>query len=114
MSKEVVELFFKASETNEVDTAMECFAEDGVWIDPEGKVYAGDDIRPYLVKQIALLDDFTSKGITVNYTGFSEAGEHVFIGATVNAADGTELKRFVDIFTMRDGKIVVKDVFGKG
>ncbi|MCP2241553.1 nuclear transport factor 2 family protein [Lentzea aerocolonigenes] len=114
MSKEVVELFFKTSEANEVDSAMECFAEDGVWIDPDGKVYAGQEIRPYLEQQIGVLYDFNEKGITVNYTGIAEVGDTVFIGATVNAPDGTELKRFVDIFKMRDGKIVVKDVFGKG
>lgn len=114
MSKETVDLFFKASERSEVDTAMSCFAEDGVWIDPVGKEYRGEEIRTYLVQQIGVLHDFHSKGISVNYTGLAEVGDSVFIAATVNAADGTELKRFVDIFTMRDGKIVVKDVFGKG
>jgi hypothetical protein len=72
MSKEVVELFFKTSEANEVDNAMECFAEDGVWIDPDGKVYAGQEIRPYLEQQIGVLYDFNEKGITVNYTGIAD------------------------------------------
>jgi uncharacterized protein len=113
MSQDVVALFFKASEENEVDTAMDCFAEDGVWIDPDGKPYAGEEIRPYLIQQINVLYDFHKKGISVNYTPLAEIGDLVFIGATVNEADGTELRRFVDLFKVRDGKIVLKDVFAK-
>lgn len=114
MSKELVALFFKASEENEVDTAMSCFAEDGMWIDPEGKPYTGhNEIRPYLIQQIGVLYDFHSKGISVNYTELAEVGDIVFIGATVNAPDGSELRRFVDIFKVSNGKIVIKDVFAK-
>lgn len=114
MSKELVALFFKASEENEVDTAMNCFADDGVWICPEGRPYTGhDEIRPYLIQQIGVLYDFHKQGISVNYTELAEVGDTVFIGATVNAADGSEIRRFVDIFKIRNGKIVLKDVFAK-
>jgi ketosteroid isomerase-like protein len=111
---DVVTLFFRASEESRIETALDCFTEDGVWIDPAGKVYAGENIEPYLKQQIELLHDFHSSGISVNYTPMAEEGDRVYVGATVNQADGTELRRFVDVFTMRDGKILVKDVFAKG
>lgn len=111
---DVVALFFRASEESQIETALSCFTDDGVWIDPTGKVYAGEEIEPYLKQQIDLLHEFHSKGVTVNYTPLVEEGDRVYIGATVNQADGTELRRFVDVFTMRDGKILIKDVFAKG
>ncbi len=113
----LVEEFIRASEANEVQSALDLFAEDGVWIDPEGKVYRGEAIRPYLDQQIQLLYTFHDQGTTVNYTTSVEVAEAdqtwVYISATVNQADGTELRRFVDVFKLRGGKIVVKDVFSK-
>ncbi|MFD7668873.1 nuclear transport factor 2 family protein [Streptomyces sp. NPDC059788] len=114
MSKDIVDLFFKASHDSDVETAMSLFTEDGVWIDPTGKVYERHEIEAYLVQQIGVLHDFHSQGISVNYSEIvQDDADKVYISATVNAADGTELKRFVDMFVMRDGKIAVKDVFGK-
>ncbi|WP_436791223.1 nuclear transport factor 2 family protein [Yinghuangia sp. YIM S10712] len=118
MSKAVVELFFRASEREEVDTAMECFAKDGIWISPEGDepgtTYTMDTIREYLVQQIGVLREFERQGISVDYGEFVEAGDKVYIQATVRQPDGKVLNRFVDVFTMRDGKIAIKDVFRKG
>ena len=111
---DTVALFFKASEESEIETALSCFTDDGVWIDPNGKVYGGEDIEPYLKQQIELLHEFTGKGISVNYTPFVQEGDRVYVGATVNQADGTEVRRFVDVFVLRDGKIALKDVFAKG
>ncbi|WP_062216200.1 nuclear transport factor 2 family protein [Streptomyces sp. NBRC 109706] len=114
MSKEVVSLFFQASHDNDVETAMSCFAEDGIWVDPTGKVYERNEIKEYLVQQIGVLEDFHSQGVSVNYFDMVEAPDgRVYIGASVKAADGTEIRRFLDVFEMRDGKIAVKDVFGK-
>lgn len=110
---DVVALFFRASEESDIPTALDCFTEDGVWIDPDGKPYAGSDIEPYLRQQIDLLHQFNSKGVTVNYTPFVQEGNRVYVGASVNEADGTQIRRFVDVFEMRDGKIAVKDVFAK-
>ncbi|MBS2966546.1 nuclear transport factor 2 family protein [Actinocrinis puniceicyclus] len=115
MSQEIdlVARFFSASENSQIEAALDCFAEGGVWIDPTGKVYAGAEIEPYLKQQIDLLHEFHSKGISVNYTPLTQEGDRVYIGATVNEADGTEIRRFVDVFVMRDGKIAIKDVFAK-
>jgi hypothetical protein len=113
----LVEEFIRASEANEVEAALGLFAADGVWIDPEGKVYQGEAIRPYLEQQIQLLYTFQAQGTTVNYTASVEVPEGgqtwVYLSATVNQADGTEIRRFVDVFKLGDGGIVVKDVFSK-
>ncbi|MFC0041220.1 nuclear transport factor 2 family protein [Actinomadura rayongensis] len=117
MSKKIVELFIEASEKSDLETALGLFADGGVWIDPAGKVYQGDAIEPYLVQQIDLLHQFNAQGVTVNYSEAVEAvagdEDWVYLAATVNQADGTEIRRFVDVFKLRDGKIVVKDVFSK-
>lgn len=113
----LVEEFIRASEASEVQTAIDLFAADGVWIDPDGKVYKLDEIEAYLVQQIELLHTFHAQGTSVNYTQSVEIAEGdetwVYLSATVNQADGTELRRFVDVFKLRDGKIAVKDVFSK-
>src|SRR5437899_1003009 len=110
---DTVMLFIRASEESRIETALDCFADGGVWIDPAGKVYGGADIEPYLKQQIDLLHDFQGKGISVNYTTAVADGDRVYIGATVNESDGTEVRRFVDVFVMRDAKIITKDVFAK-
>ncbi|MYW00290.1 nuclear transport factor 2 family protein [Streptomyces sp. SID3343] len=114
---ELVAEFIRASEANQVQTALDLFAADGVWIDPAGKVYERDEIAPYLVEQIELLHTFHAQGTSVNYTQSVEVAEQdearVYLSATVNQADGIEVRRFVDVFRIRDGKIVAKDVFAK-
>lgn len=115
--REVVELFFRASETEDIDTAMSCFTDDGIWISPEGiepgTTYTMADIREYLIQQIGVLREFEAQGISVDYDEFQAAGDKVYISAAVRQADGKVLNRFVDVFTMRDGKIAIKDVFRK-
>ncbi|WP_239396338.1 nuclear transport factor 2 family protein [Frankia sp. CiP3] len=110
---DVVTLFFRASENSEIETALGCFAPGGVWIDPTGKVHAEDTVESYLKEQIELLRSFESQGVSVNYTPMVQEGDRVYVGATVNQPDGTEIRRFVDVFTMQEGKILTKDVFAK-
>jgi limonene-1,2-epoxide hydrolase len=111
---DTVLLFIRASEEEKIETALDTFTEDGVWVDPAGKVYGGADIEPYLKQQIELLHTFTAQGITVNYGTPIAHEDRVYLPASVNQADGTEVRRFVDVFVLRDSKIVLKDVFAKG
>lgn len=110
---DTVMLFIRASEEERIETALDCFAQDGTWTDPTGKVYGGADIEPYLKQQIELLHTFTAQGITVNYGTPVAEGDRVYLSASVNQADGSEVRRFVDVFVLRDSKIVLKDVFAK-
>lgn len=116
-NKDVVALFFGASYEADYDTAVACFTDDGIWIGPEGpepgKTYKYDEIRDYLIQQKGVLDDFHSQGISVEYGPLDEIGDKVYLEAAVRRSDGEILNRFVDVFTMRDGKIAVKDVFSK-
>jgi uncharacterized protein len=117
-NKQLVELFFLTSHENDVETAMSCFADDGIWISPDGpepgRTYKMDEIEEYLVQQIGVLHDFHRNDTDIHYEPFVESGDKVYVEATVKKNDGEVLGRFVDVFTMTsDGKIAIKDVFRK-
>lgn len=115
--KDVVERFFAAGERDDVATAADCFSPDGVWTTaagPEpGTTYHRDEIPAFLAKMIGVRKEYEAKGITVTYGDLAEAGDKVYLEVVVTSAAGKVLDRAIDVFTVRDGKIVVKDVYRK-
>ncbi|MFJ7130537.1 nuclear transport factor 2 family protein [Streptomyces sp. NPDC098101] len=115
--KDVVNRFFEAGLRDDIEAASDCFADDGRWIMAEGPepgtTYSRDEIPGFLGKIIGLRKEYEAKGITLEYGEPIEAADKVVLEFTVNSPEGKVLDRAVDIFTIRDGKIAVKDVFRK-
>jgi ketosteroid isomerase-like protein len=118
MATSVVHEFFERGAAQDIDGAWQCFAEDGEWIDsagPEpGTTYRKTEIRDHLVKMNELNKEIQSQGLR----GVFE--EPVFLTDPDQAVvewslrRGDEIvERGIDLFTLRGGKILVKDVFRK-
>lgn len=117
MADNVVSRFFAAGEADDVPGAVACFTDDGVWITwdgPEpGTTYPREALPSLLSAMIDKRKELESQGVRIIYGEQLEAADKVVLEFTVQAANGTVLDRGVDIFTLRDGKIAVKDVFRK-
>ncbi|MFF3754690.1 nuclear transport factor 2 family protein [Streptomyces sp. NPDC002018] len=117
MTDNVVTRFFTAGEADDVPGAVACFADDGVWITwdgPEpGTTYRRDEIPGLLAGMIDTRKKFENQGVRIVYGEQLVAGDKIVLEYTLKSPDGSVLDRGVDIFTLRDGKIAVKDVFRK-
>ncbi|MFC9293536.1 nuclear transport factor 2 family protein [Streptomyces sp. NPDC057011] len=115
--KDIVNRFFEAGLRDDIEAAADCFTEDGRWIMAEGAepgtTYTREEIPAFLDKIIGLRKEYEAKGITLEYGELLEVEDRVILEFTVNSPDGKVLDRAVDLFTIRDGKIAVKDVFRK-
>ncbi|GAA2250726.1 hypothetical protein GCM10010232_43290 [Streptomyces amakusaensis] len=115
--KDVVNRFFAAGLRDDVEAASACFTDDARWIMAEGvepgTTYTKEEIPGFLDKIIGLRKEYEAKGITLVYGELLEVGDRVILEFTVNSPDGAVLDRAVDVFTIREGKIAVKDVFRK-
>jgi ketosteroid isomerase-like protein len=118
MSKEIVAQFFAAGERDDIEAAVACFTDDAKWIaaegDEPGTTYGVEEIPAVLAKLIGVRKEFEGKGISVDYGELVEAGDRVYLEISITSAGGQTLARSVDIFTIRDGLIAVKDVYSKG
>jgi uncharacterized protein len=114
---EVVERFFAAGERDDIDAAVACFTDDGVWITwdgPEpGTTYHRPQLPEFLTEIIGKRKQFEAQGIRIEYGEKLAARNTVFLEFSVITPAGVVVERGVDIFTIRDGLIQVKDVFRK-
>ncbi|MFJ9949585.1 nuclear transport factor 2 family protein [Kitasatospora sp. NPDC091207] len=112
-----VAAFFDACARDAFDEAVACFAEGGVWSVAEGPEpgtsYRRDEIRAYLVDLVKKREEFGDQGIALVFEPAVVAGDRQIIEFTLRDATGRVLDRGVDLFTLKDGLILVKDVFRK-
>jgi len=117
MSKKVVAEFFKAGGADDIEAAVACFTDDARWIAAEGPepgtTYHRPEIPAFLAKIIGVRYEYEKKGLTIRYGDPIEAGDKVYLEFTTFDKAGTAVERAIDVFTVRDGKIAVKDVFRK-
>lgn len=110
---EIIEEFQKAVVARDADQAASFFADDGKYIlatGPEpGTTYEGSGIVRVFREMVDRHSDSTVKWS--DPVGVDDG--RVLVEFTVSDHEGKVLLRGVDIFEIRDGKIVVKDVFGK-
>ncbi|WP_393062916.1 nuclear transport factor 2 family protein [Streptomyces sp. LN549] len=119
MSDNVVSRFFELGAKEDIDGSWECFAEDGVWITSDGpepgKTLRGQEIRDLIVQMNELEHQIRAQGMEGVFEKpvFLSNGNQAVVEWSLRAADGTIVQRGIDLFTLRDDKIVVKDVFRK-
>ncbi|GAA1394553.1 nuclear transport factor 2 family protein [Catellatospora coxensis] len=115
-NKDVVAGFFAAGEADDVAAAIAHFAEDGVWIAAEGPepgtTYRKPAMSELLTKLITVRKEYEAKGVKIAYGDLVEAGDKVYLEIVISL-DGKVLDRSVDVFTVVDGRIAVKDVYRK-
>ncbi|MEV4726537.1 MULTISPECIES: nuclear transport factor 2 family protein [Micromonospora] len=112
-----VAAFFAACDADDLDAAADCFAPDGVWIvaaGPEpGHTYHRKEIPGFLAEIIGKRDELDAAGARMVYGDRVVVADREFLEFRCESATGEVLERGVDVFTLRDGKILVKDVFRK-
>ncbi len=118
MSAEVIQRFFKSSGAGDIETALECFADDGQWITPDGegvgKVHTKDQIGDLMISMNAMRDKMIAAGTDGKFEPPIMLGENLgLVRWTVETNDGKVINRGVDLFILSDGKIVLKDVYRK-
>ncbi|MDH6131111.1 ketosteroid isomerase-like protein [Kitasatospora sp. MAA4] len=117
VGKDVVNRFFEAGLRDDIQAAADCFAPDARWIMAEGAepgtTYTKAEIPAFLEKIIGLRKEYEAKGITLEYGELLEVQDRVVLEFSVLSPEGKVLDRAVDLFTIQDGLIAVKDVFRK-
>ncbi|WP_050777839.1 nuclear transport factor 2 family protein [Micromonospora sp. ATCC 39149] len=119
MAKSVVHQFFELGAKRDVDGAWDCFAEDAVWLASEGSepgtTYNKAEIRDLLVQMDKLGAEVAAQGMAGVFEEpvFLVNGDQAVVEWSLRAADGKIVERGIDLFTIKDGKILVKDVFRK-
>ena len=112
-----VTAFFERCAKDDIDGAVACFAADGVWIMPQGPepgtTYRRDQIRDHLMGLIEARKTLEAQQMQVQFGEPLRAGNRVIVEASMLDAEGKVVDRGVDIFTVRDGLIAVKDVYRK-
>jgi ketosteroid isomerase-like protein len=118
VSAEVIERFFKSSGDGDIETAVGCFADDGKWITPDGDgigtVYTKDQFGELITSMNAMREKMIASGVDGKFEPPVMFGENEgLVRWTVESTDGKVVNRGVDIIVLRDGKIVLKDVYRK-
>jgi len=118
MSAEVIERFFKSSGDGDIETAVECFADDGQWITPDGDgvgtVHTKDQIGDLINSLNAMRETMIASGVDAKFESPIMLGENLgLVRWTVQTQDGKVVNRGVDVLVLSDGKIVLKDVYRK-
>ncbi|MFE4514223.1 nuclear transport factor 2 family protein [Kitasatospora sp. NPDC056783] len=112
-----VAAFFDACARDAFDEAVACFAEDGAWIMAEGPepgtTYRRDRIREFLVDLVKKREELADQGIGLVFEPAVVVGDRQIIEFTLRNGAGEVIDRGVDLFTLKDGLILVKDVFRK-
>lgn len=111
--------FFALGAKGDIEGAAACFAPDGVWITPQGSgpgtVYAKDQIPALMAELEKYAEQIRADGLDGVFEEpvFLVNGEQAVVEWSIRRADGEVVDRGIDLFTLRDGKIAVKDVFHK-
>ncbi|WP_432038338.1 nuclear transport factor 2 family protein [Streptomyces cucumeris] len=118
MSAEVIDRFFRSSGAGDIETAVECFADDGEWITPDGDglgtVHTKDQIGDLITSMNAMREKMVASGVDGKFESPIMFGENMgLVRWTVETNDGKVVNRGVDLFILSDGKIVLKDVYRK-
>ncbi|MFD7656735.1 nuclear transport factor 2 family protein [Actinosynnema sp. NPDC059797] len=118
MSAEVLDRFFTSSGAGDIETAVDCFADDGRWITPDGDglgtVHTKDQIGDLITNLNAMREKMIASGVDGRFEPPIMVGEDLaLVRWTVETTDGKVVNRGVDLFVLRDGKIVLKDVYRK-
>lgn len=114
-----VSRFFACGARGDVDGAWKCFADDGVWILPDGDEPGTTIGQPGIRDHIAKMDELSRQIADQGLEGvfqkpvFLANGDQAIVEWTLRKIGGEVLDRGIDLFTLRDGKILVKDVFRK-
>ncbi|MFI6345953.1 nuclear transport factor 2 family protein [Streptomyces sp. NPDC050560] len=121
MADNVISRFFELGAKEDLDGAFACFAEDGVWNLPEsdgngpGTALEKQAIRDHIEKMNDLSKQVTEQGLEGVFEEpvFLVNGEQAIVEWSLRKIGGDVIERGIDLFTLRDGKILVKDVFRK-
>ena len=112
-----VAAFFERCARDDIDGAVACFAQDAVWIMPQGPepgtTYRRDQIREHLAGLIEARKKLEADQMQVRFDEPLRVADRVIVESRLLDADGRVTDRGVDIFTLKDGLIAVKDVFRK-
>ncbi|WP_162907077.1 nuclear transport factor 2 family protein [Allorhizocola rhizosphaerae] len=115
-NKDVVAGFFAAGEADDVEAAVAHFADDAMWIAAEGPdpgtTYRKPEIPALLTKLIGVRKEYEAKGVKIAYGELVEADDKVYLEIVISL-DGKVIDRSIDVFTVSNGKIAVKDVYRK-
>jgi hypothetical protein len=118
MSAEVITRFFESGSAGDIETAVDCFADDAQWIAPEGSepgtVYTKSEIGGLINEMNEMREKMIASGMDGHFDPPVMFGENeALVRWSVRTTDGKVIGRGVDLFVLRDGKIVLKDVFRK-
>ncbi|MGH3782450.1 MAG: cytochrome P450 [Pseudonocardiaceae bacterium] len=118
VSDDVISRFFTTSRARDVEAAADCFAEDGVWISADGSepgtLYRKNEIGELMVEMNKYRDQLLSQGMDGYFDPPIMFGnDEAVVRWTVKTSDGKIVQRGVDLFVVRDDKIVLKDVYRK-
>jgi uncharacterized protein len=118
MSVEVIDRFLETSGAGDIETAVDCFADDGQWITPDGdgvgKVHTKDQIGDLMKSLNAMHVTMIASGVDAKFESPIMVDENLgLVRWTIATTDGKVVNRGVDLFILSDGKIVLKDVYRK-
>jgi ketosteroid isomerase-like protein len=118
VSAEVITRFFDSSGAGDIDVAVDCFADDAQWIAPEGSgpgtVYTKGEIGDLITTMNKQRTEMIAAGVDGYFDPPVMFGENeALVRWTVRTTAGKVVGRGVDLFVLRDNRIVLKDVFRK-
>jgi uncharacterized protein len=107
-NKELIKKGYAAFSSGDVETVMDLFDDDIVWVQPGKSVISGTYRGKAEVME--LLGEFAEKRLTVKVNGLVAEGDTVV--ALTEVFVGGETGQNADVFTVRDGKTVRAQVHG--
>ncbi|MGN5377317.1 hypothetical protein BIV25_31885 [Streptomyces sp. MUSC 14] len=118
MTEDAIARFLRTSQAGDIEAAVDCFADDGVWITPDGSepgtTYRKNEIGDLIVKLNGLHEQLLAQDIDGRFEDPVPFGDGEYLVRwTLQSGDGKVHARGIDLFVLRDDRIVVKDVYRK-
>ncbi|RLV04272.1 hypothetical protein CTZ27_09830 [Streptomyces griseocarneus] len=114
---DAVTTFFERCAVDDVEGAVACFTLDGLWIMPNGPepgtTYRREQMTDHLNGLIELRKKLEVQGMHLEFDEPMRAGDRVVVESRLLDAADKVVDRGVDVFTLKDGLIAVKDVYRK-
>ena len=107
-NKELIKKGYAAFSSGDVETVMDLFDDDIVWVQPGKSVISGTYRGKAEVME--LFGELAEKRLTVKVNGLVAEGDTVV--ALTEVSVGGETGQNADVFTVRDGKTVRAQVHG--